>query len=173
MKEAHRRARRYCNDYGILGRTLLAISAMYVYCRDHQDYGGYSKDIWNSTTALWPQLKESPVLSMDSSSGLRLIPHPDVWLSSQTSWQVVLGRNGWLSSYLYLSARSDIVQSFVGLKSSLPLAWCRCLPFDRSTVSSLRATLSSAQPDDISYSSFLSYISIYFDVSQAISFLHR
>jgi len=137
-------------------------------------YASYPKGIpftiaqdWNPTPAFRRQFKESPILSIDRSSGLGLMPGPDELFFGNTPWQRVLTRNGWLCSYLHLLTRPDIVQSLARSGRAMSTVWRVCLPVDSSTVSALRATLSSAQPehDDEDFSGFLQSISFYLEVS--------
>ena len=180
MKEAHRRARRYRNDYGILGVQLLALNAMYVrYGEIRGIEAAGSQAVWNAITALSPQLERSAILPMDRSSGLGLMTDMDGSLVTDSPWRRALTRNGWLCSYLHLLTRPGIVAdisrlqslpdptSTQYLQSDLASNWCECLPCDRSVISGLRATLSSARPecDDQRFSTFLKYIARYIDVS--------
>jgi len=178
MKEAYRRARHYCDDYGTLGVRFLAFSAMYVRYREIRGIDAVSglQVVLKPIGVLWSQLKESAMLSMDRSSGLGLMLGADTLRSLDAPWGRTLARNVWLCSYLHLLARPDIVESLAVLGSS-PLAdpWWRCLPFHPSAVSALRATLSSARPerDEEEFNKFLNCISLYVKVSHRELFFPR
>jgi len=144
---------------------LLALSATYTH---NELKGGYnSVDLQRTIAALWPQLKESALLSMDRTSGLGLMTDIGTVMRGKSSWLKALARNQWLCCYMHLLARPDVVRSLATFQPSISTTWSHSLPFDRSTVSALRVLLSSAQPkrDGKGFDIFLNSIGEYIEVS--------
>ena len=128
------------------------------------------KESWtllDAIEALWDQLKESAIPSMDRTSGLSLMALFNV--VKLKDWQTVLLECGWLDSYLHLLFETEVVQPLAGSKPFYFVqVWWDCLPFDRYAVSALRATLSSArhEHDGRVFKLFLNNIGHYIEVSR-------
>ena len=151
MKEAHRRARFYCDDYGRPGVNLLAYSVIILQfgmSRRREDTWQ-----WELIGTLWTEQEKSTILSMDRNTGLGLTYLKPDWHSNR-GWADGWNRNGWVRSYLHLIARPDFVVDIARLHdleqhSSLADDWRLCLSFNRSTVSTLRNTVSYARRESV------------------------
>ena len=133
---------------------------------------------WDVVRTLWTQQEKSLILSTDRTSGLGLT-YVEIYEDNTSP----LARNGWLLSYLYLLARLDIVFDIATIQSPQRSnnvadldflgAWREALVLDGSTISALRATLSSAPPelDDNSFGVFLLHVDLYIKVGPLAPFL--
>jgi len=151
MTEVHRRARLYYNDYGILGAGLLAFSALGS-CLLEIHFPGHlaPEAIPDIIAEIWSKLKGSTMLSMDRNSGLGLTT--DMYSHLENGrilrWRLLMFQNKWLCSYLPFLARPDVIQLLpgIGVFSAVDV-WSQLIPFNQSTVSALRITLSSSMTE--------------------------